>query len=209
MRLGWSTSNVALEYGMAERKQVVVIAGPAGSGKDAIIKELLQRCPNTTRMVTAVTRAPRPGEKDGIDYHFFSNEHFQEEVKNGNILEHYYRNETDTYYGTYKPDIESRIKSGKVVLCQIQIVGAQYFKEHYNATTFFIMPPSLDAFEQRVRARAPMSGVEWQERLKITEQEVEHDAPWYDYRIRNEDGKLEEAVNEVMAILEKEGYTLG
>ena len=190
-------------------KQVVVIAGPTGSGKDALLKELLRRCPNTTRMVTAVTRAPRPGGEDGGDYHLLSNERFEEEIAAGNILEHYYRTETDTYYGTYKPDIESRIQSGKVVLCQVQIVGAKYFKEHYNATTFFIMPPSLDAFEKRIRVRAPMSDVEWQERLKITQQEVAHDAPWYDYRISNEDGKLDEAVNEVMAILQKEGYTLG
>jgi guanylate kinase len=193
---------------MAEQKKVVVIAGPAGSGKDAILKELLKRCPNTTRMVTAVTRAPRPGERDGIDYHFFTNDRFKDEIAKGNILEYYYRSETDTYYGTYKPDVEARIASGKVVLCQIQIVGAKYFKEHYGATTFFIMPPSLDAFEKRVRARAPMSDIEWQERVKITQQEVEHDAPWYDYRITNEDGKLAEAVQEVMAILEREGYTL-
>lgn len=190
-------------------KNVVIIAGPSGSGKDAILRELLKRCPNTTRMVTAVTRAPRPGEQDGIDYHFMTNERFKEEMEKGNILEHYYRAETDTYYGTYKPDIEARIESGKVVLCQIQIVGAKYFKEHYGATTFFIMPPSVDAFEKRVRARAPMSDVEWQERLTITQEEVQHDAPWYDYRITNEDGKLSEAVDEVVAILKKEGYNLG
>ena len=198
-----------VEYGMADRKNVVVIAGPTGSGKDALLNELLQRCPNTARMVTATTRAPRPGEQDGVDYHFMSNDRFKVEMEKGNILEHYYRSETDTYYGTYKSDIEARIESGKVVLCQIQIVGAKYFKAHFNATTLFIMPPSFDVLEKRIRARAPMSDVEWQERLKITEEEVEHDAPWYDYRIKNEDGKLEEAVAETMAILEKEGYNLG
>lgn len=189
-------------------KHVVVIAGPAGSGKNSILSEILRRCPNTTRMVSAVTRAPRPGEKDGIDYHFMSNARFKEEIEKGTILEHYYRRETDTYYGTYKPDIDSRIASGKVVLCQLQIVGAQYFKEHYNATTLFIMPPSADAFEKRIRSRSPMSDVEWGERAAITAHEIKVDAPWYDYRIVNEDGKLKEAVDETIAILTKEGYTL-
>ena len=70
------------------------------------------------------------------------------------------------------------------------------------------MPPSLDAFEKRVRGRSPMSEVEWQERLKFTQNEVAHEAPWYDYRISNEDGKLESAVEEVVGILKKEGYNL-
>ncbi len=189
-------------------KQVVVIAGPSGSGKDVIIHELLRRFPNTTRMATAVTRPMRPGEKDGVDYHFMSNDRFKEELDRGNILEHYYRKETDTYYGTYKPDIENRIATGKVVLCQLQIVGAKYFKEHYGATTLFIMPSSLETLEHRVRARSSISDIEWQERLTITEQEIKRDAAWYDYRVVNEDGKLEETVDEVVAILKKEGYTL-
>src|SRR4051812_31188265 len=97
-----------------DARHVVIIAGPAGSGKDVLIKALLERCPNTTRMVTAVTRKPRPGEEEGTDYYFMTNQRFKEEIDNGNILEHYYRPETDTYYGTYKPDIEKRIASGKV-----------------------------------------------------------------------------------------------
>lgn len=189
-------------------KQVVVIAGPAGSGKDSVIKELLNRFANTTRTVTATTRAMRPGERDGIDYNFLTNDRFKEEIKKGNILEHYHRAETNTYYGTYKPDIEARIANGKIVLCQLQIVGARYFKEHYNATTIFILPPSIDAFEQRVRARSPMTDVEWQERMDFTKREVEVEAPWYDYTVTNADGKLNEAVDQVVAILKKEGYNL-
>lgn len=194
---------------MARMRQVVIIAGPAGSGKDSIISALVKRYSNVTRMVTATTRAPRPGEEDGVDYHFMTNERFLAEKEKGNILEFYHRPATDTYYGTYKLDIENRIAAGKIVLCQIQKVGAKFFKEHYDATTIFIMPPALDAFEKRLRARAPMSDIEWEERKKITEDEVKNDAPWYDYRIVNEDGKLDEAVNAVVEILEKEGYTLG
>ncbi len=189
-------------------KQVVVIAGPAGSGKDSVARELIKHCSRMTLMVTATTRAMRPGEVDGVNYHFLSDAKFKEELAAGNILEHYHRADTDTYYGTYKPDIDARLVSGKIVLAVIQIVGAKYLKEHYNATTIFIMPSSLESFERRVRGRAPMSDVEWEERKKITQDEITNDAPWYDYRITNEDGKLKEAAASVVAILEKEGYTL-
>jgi len=189
-------------------KQVVAIAGPAGSGKDSIIKGVLAQCPNTVFAVNATTRPPRPGEVHGVNYFFFSNEEFLREVEAGTIPEHYHRVETDTYYGAYKPDLDKKISEGKVVLFQIQIVGAKYLKENYNATTFFIMPPSLDAFEHRIRSRAPMSDAEWAERKQFTEREVREEAPFYDYRIVNEDGKLDDAVQEVIDKLVKEGYTL-
>ena len=190
------------------KRQIFVIAGPAGSGKDTIAQRLIARCENLVPMVTATTRAMRPGEKDGVNYHFMSNEQFLNEVTRGAIVEHYHRVDTDTYYGTYKPDIEAKLKGGKTIIAVVQIVGAKYLKEHYDATTFFIMPPSLDAFERRIRARSPMSDIEWEERRKFTENEVRTEAPWYDYRIANEDEKLDEAVEEIVAILKKEGYTL-
>lgn len=189
-------------------KQVVVIAGPAGSGKDSVIDGIVARCPNTVRMVTATTRPPRPGERNGINYHFLTKEQFEAEMTTGNILEHYVRSETGHMYGTYKPDIEARIASGKVVLCQLQIVGAKYMKDHYDATTFFIMPPHSEAFEKRIRERAPMSDTEWAERQAFTKREIEAEAPLYDYHIQNEDGKLDEAVSAVIDILTREGFTL-
>jgi guanylate kinase len=189
-------------------KQVVSVAGPAGSGKDSIIKGVLARCPNTVFLTNATTRQPRPGEQDGVNYYFMTNEQFLKELAAGNILEHYHRPDTDTYYGTYKPDIEKKIADGKVAFSQIQIVGAKYLKEHYGAVSIFIMPPAPDAFEKRIRSRAPMSDKEWEERLAFTKREIEEESPWYDYRIKNEDGKLDEAIDEVIAILKKEGYTL-
>lgn len=193
---------------MARMKMVVAIAGPAGSGKDSIIKGVLERCPNTVFAVNATTRAPRPGEENGKNYFFFSNDEFLQKVAEGLIPEHYHRPETDTYYGLYKPALDANVAEGKVTLFQIQIVGAKYLKEHYDATTFFIMPPSLHAFEKRIRARAPMSDTEWEERKKFTEREVHEEAPFYDYRITNEDGKLDEAIDQVVEILKKEGYSL-
>lgn len=189
-------------------RQVVVIAGPAGSGKDSVIKSIVAQHPNATFAINATTRPPRPGEEHGKSYYFLSNEEFLGEVKNGNIPEHYYRPETDTYYGLYKPDLDKQIKEGKIVFFQIQIVGAKYLKAHFNAVTFFVMPTSFEELERRVRVRAAMSDIEWQERLSHTKREIEEDAQWYDYRIQNEDGKLEEAADAVVEILKKEGYTI-
>ena len=189
-------------------KQVVVIAGPAGSGKNSIIDAIVNRYANCERMVTATSRPMRPGEKQDVDYHFMTNSEFKEEMAKGNILEHYYREKTDAYYGTYKLDVEDHIEREKVVFAHITIVGAKYMKEHYDATTIFIMPPSSNAFEKRLRERSPMSDTEWQERKEFTEREIREEAPWYDYRINNDDGKLDEAVEKVVEILMKEGYHL-
>jgi guanylate kinase len=150
----------------------------------------------------------RPYEMDGVNYHFLTKEKFLWEIAAGNILEHYHRAETDTYYGTYKPDIDARLASGKIVIAVIQIVGAKYLKEHYDATTFFIMPPDPETLERRIRSRAPMSDIEWNERLAFTKREVEEESPWYDYRIRNDDNQVAESVASVVEILKKEGYTL-
>ncbi len=188
--------------------KVIVIAGPAGSGKDSIIRELVARYPKFSYVANATTRKPRAGEVDGINYHFFSEDQFKEELAKGNIPEHYFREVTGTYYGTYKPDIDGRIADGKIAVAQVQIVGAKYLKENYGATTFFIMPSQSDEFEKRIRSRAPMSDAEWAERVAHTKREIEEDAPFYDYRIRNDDGKLSEAVDEVVAILQKEGFEL-
>jgi guanylate kinase len=188
------------------KNRVVIIAGPAGSGKDTVVRELIKHIPNSSLMVTAATRQPRPGEVDGVNYHFMNNEKFLAEMAAGNILEHYYRAATDTYYGTYKPDIDVRLARGELVFCVIQIVGAKYMKEQYGALTIFIEPKSIEEFERRIRARAPMSDAEWQERKESTEQELTEEAPWYDYRIVNADGELDVAVINVVDILEKERY---
>jgi len=190
-------------------KQVVVIAGPSGSGKNAIIGEILKTHSNCTRLVTATTRAMRPGEVDGIDYHFMSQERFDEELASGHIAEHRFVPALGTYYGTYLPDLEKRVKEGQIVFAQVDIEGAKLLKERYNATTIFIMPESLEQFRGRLRARNPeWSHKEFEARMKITENEVRVHAPQYDYRVVNADGKLQETALEIVDIMRKEGYNL-
>lgn len=193
----------------AQKKHVVVIAGPSGSGKNAIITKILERYPQCERLVTATTRKMRPGEREGVDYHFFTQERFDEEMSKGNIPEHRFVPTLNTYYGIYVPDLERRIKKGHIVFAQVDIEGARFLKERYGATTIFIMPESIEQFRGRLRARNPeWSEKEFEERMKITEDELRTHAPLYDYRVVNADGSLAETVDRVIEILRKEGYSL-
>jgi len=194
---------------MADHSQVVVIAGPSGSGKNAIIDELLRRYPRCVRAVTATTRAPRPGEQDGADYYFFTQKKFQAEMATGNIPEHRFVPSLGTYYGFYLPDLEKKIQEHPTVFAQVDVQALPFVKERYHATTIFIMPESLEQFRDRLRARNPeWSTAEFNARMQITQRELTLDAPQYDYRVVNADGGLDRAVGEVVAILHKEGYTL-
>jgi len=193
----------------AATKQVVVIAGPSGSGKNTVIDRILKAHRNCVRLVTATTREMRPGEEEGVDYYFLSPERFDEELAAGNIPEHRFVPSLNTFYGTYLPDLEKKLKLGKVIFAQVDIEGARLLKEKYDATTIFIMPESLEQFRGRLRARNPeWSQKEFEARMKITEEEVRVHAPQYDYRIVNADGKLDETAAEVVEILRKEGYNL-
>lgn len=192
-----------------EGRQVVVIAGPTGSGKDSIIQGILSRFSNCSRLITATTRTKRPGETDGVSYHFLTKEKFLEELENGNILEYNYRKNLDTYYGTYKPALEEQLASGNNIFAQVQIIGARYLKEHYGAILIFIRPSSFETLEARIRERdKTLTDTELHERIEIARQEVEEDAKEYDYSILNEQGKLQEAIDNTVEILKKEGYTL-
>lgn len=190
-------------------KKVIVIAGPSGSGKNAVISEIMRRSPHCARLVTATTREMRPGEVDGVDYHFFSPERFDEELAAGKIPEHRFVPELGTSYGIYIPDLEKRMKDHAVVFAQVDIEGARLLKERYGATTIFIMPESLEQFRGRLRVRNPeWSQKEFEARMKITEDELRMHSPQYDYRVVNADGRLPETVEQVIEIMRKEGYTL-
>ena len=190
-------------------KQVIVIAGPSGSGKNAVITEMLKRYRACVRLVTATTRRARPGEIEGVDYHFFSQERFDAELAAGAIPEHRFVPTLNTYYGVYLPELEKRVAEGKIVFAQVDIEGARLLEERYNATTIFIMPESLEEFRGRLRQRNPeWTEKEFEARMKVTEHELRVHAPQYDYRVVNADGRLAETVHEVIEIMLKEGYNL-
>jgi guanylate kinase len=175
---------------------IVVISGPSGSGESTITKALLERLP-ARRLITATTRTPREGELDGRDYFFFSKERFETELRNGNILEHSYISNRDTYYGTYRPELERDLETEGIIIANTDIVGTKFFKNRFGAESIFIIPESLDSLARRLRIRNPeMSENELERRLENARQEIEEEKPYYDYVIENRDGKLSEAVNQ-------------
>ena len=190
-------------------RQVIVIAGPSGSGKNAVIDALVARYAKCTRLVTATTRTPREGEKNGVDYYFFSEDDFSRELDAGNILEHRDVKELRTRYGVYKPDLDKRLSEGSVILAQLDIIGARFLKKQYDATTIFLQPENIEVLKSRILARKKgMPEDELAKRMKIAEREMTVDAKEFDHQIVNVEGKLSETVEEVVEILKKEGYTL-
>jgi guanylate kinase len=192
-----------------DMKNVAVIAGPSGGGKNSILDALVERYPSCARLVTATTRNPRNGEVDGIDYHFLSTEQFMVALENGDILEHRDVVGLGTHYGVYKPDIDTKLGQGKIVLAHLDIVGARRLKALYGAVAIFVMPDSPEVLEHRIRARNPdMDDAEVMERIAIGKREMEEDVKEYDFTVINAQGRLDAAVDEVAAILTREGYDL-
>lgn len=191
-------------------KQIVVIAGPSGSGESTVTNEIVRRFPDrVNRLVTATTRPPRVGEKNGVDYYFFTEEEFTRLKEQGDILESTYIPNRNTYYGSYALDLQEKIDSGDIVIVNPDIVGARYYKKNFNATTIFIVPENIDALERRIRERNPeLPDSEIAQRRVNAEAEIVDEQSFYDYSVKNSDGKLEDTVRDVLDIMRKEGYTL-
>jgi guanylate kinase len=195
---------------MSIDKKVVVLAGPSGSGKNAVINEIKRRYPQTVKLVTATTRTARMDEEDGKDYYFFSPERFDEEISAGNIKgERFVTLFGGTHYGIYLPDLQRSLSTASIVLAPVDLTGALWLKENHSATTIFIMPESIEEYRTRIHARNPeMSVRELDMRMHITDTELRTHAPQYDYRIVNGNGMLQETTDQVVEILRKEGYNL-
>jgi len=190
-------------------KKVLVIGGPTGSGETTITNEIIKRFPVFTRLVTATSRSPRNNEKNKIDYYFFSKEEFEKQIQSDNIIEYTFIKNRDAYYGTYKPDLDEKIAKGFNVIVNVDIVGAKYYKENYNATTIFIKPESIEELKGRLANRDKnISPEELNKRILNAENEIKKEMPFYDYVVVNANGKIEKAVEKTIDILKKENYNL-
>jgi guanylate kinase len=190
---------------METEKNALVIGGPTGVGESTVTKKIIEKYPNKfVRLVTATTRKPRPKEKNGVDYYFFTEKKFQEEIKNGNILE-WQNTRKGVYYGTYKPELEKQLERGFKVIINPDIVGAKYFKKNFDAVTIFLMPESLDSLKKRMLDRNPdMPPQKIKERLEYAQYEMDNESDFYDYKVLNAYGKMDNAIKEITSILKKE-----
>ena len=178
-----------------------IIAGCSGVGKGTLLKLFLQKNPQLKLSVSCTTRKPREGEVHGKNYFFISVEEFKKNIENNEFLE--WAQFSGNYYGTQKQYIEEKLNKGIDVILEIEVQGAKQVKEKMpEATSIFIMPPSIEALEARLRGRHTESEEAIQRRLNEANREIEAGKS-FDYRVINDD--LEEALNNLQKIFNGEG----
>ena len=151
--------------------RVLVITGPSGVGKGTLIRGLMRRIPNLELSVSGTTRAPRPGERDGVDYHFLTQEAFDRLVSEGAFVEH--ADYAGRSYGTLRSELDGRLRAGVPVVLEIEVQGARQVRAAMpDAVLVFIAPPSLEALRARLEGRGTDDPQEVQRRLRVAEQEL-------------------------------------
>ena len=181
--------------------QLIVISAPSGAGKGTIIKELIKNDPkNRWLSVSATSRLPREGDKEGETYYFITKEEFEKRINDGYFLE--YTNYAGNYYGTPKEYIKDKINQGFDVILEIEIEGATNIKKLIPEAIFiFIMPPSLKELVRRLKKRGTETNEKIIRRFNVAYKEV-NEVTKYNYVVVND--KLDEAVEKVEAILKAE-----
>ncbi len=183
---------------MSDKGTLIVFSGPAGAGKDTVLEEFFKLKPEGVwKSVSNTTRAPRENEKDGIDYNFISVEDFEDNIKNNRMLE--YTKYGLNYYGTPKEPVDRHLKNGDTIILKIEVEGADNIKKLYpDAVGVFIMPPSLEVLEKRLRGRGSETDEDIRRRLDISKKELEYSKN-YEYHIVND--TLEQAVSDFYDII--------
>ena len=186
---------------ISRRGLMLVMSSPSGAGKSTISRALLERDSAIGMSVSATTRPPRPGEVDGKDYHFVTVEKFQEMVAKKEFLEH--ARVFDNFYGTPRGPVEEILRSGRDVLFDIDWQGTQQLAQNARAdlVAVFILPPSVDELERRLRGRAQDTDEVVKKRMAKAGDEMSH-WPEYDYIVVNVD--LDHSIASVQSILNAE-----
>lgn len=181
---------------------LVVLSGPSGTGKSTVIRRLLASTDLPLRLsVSATTRPPRVGELDGREYHFLTTEQFQREIANDGFLE-YAQVHGRHYYGTLKREVEPYQRQGIGVILDIDVQGADQVRRRCpDFVSIFLLAPSLQAYEERLRHRATETEEAIQRRLTSMVRELAV-ANRYDYQVVNDD--LDQAVAELSGIVRQQ-----
>ena len=186
---------------MNKRKgSLFIITGPSGAGKGSVLSRVLPSLENVFLSVSATTRKPRPGEEDGVNYYFISRERFDEMVERGELLEH--AEYVGNCYGTPEGPVNRWLEDGQDVILEIEVQGALIVKEKRpDAVLVFIVPPSFDILERRLRNRGTEAEEVVEKRLQKARAECAH-MDDYDFIVVND--LLDDAVRDLSAIITAE-----
>jgi guanylate kinase len=180
--------------------RVFVITGPSGVGKGTLIRGVMERLPELELSVSATTRAPRPGEQDGRDYHFLAPEEFERRVQAGDFVEH--ADYAGRRYGTLRSELEQRVRCGAPVVLEIEVQGARQVRAAMpEAVQVFVAPPSLDALRTRLIGRGTDGSEEVERRLGVAEQELAAREEFAHVVVND---RLEDALEELAEIVSDE-----
>ncbi len=179
------------------RGKLYIISGPSGTGKSTIIEKVRQYRPELTFSVSATTRLPRKGDVEGVTYYFKTKPQFEEMIKNGELLE--YAQFAGNYYGTPIRPILEKMENGIDTVLDIEVNGHHQVKEKIpEAISIFIIPPSMEELERRLRSRGTDSDAVIEVRLKTAEKELD-EMDNYDYIVEND--LIRNAVFQVLLIM--------
>jgi guanylate kinase len=182
------------------RGQLFVVSAPSGTGKTTLVERLVQTVPNLMLSRSFTSRAPRAGEQDGVDYNFISRERFETMKEAGEFLEH--ADVFGNYYGTSATATESALASGRDLVLVIDVQGARQVRSRASAAVgIFVLPPSFEVLEDRLRRRSKDSDEQINRRLAVARSEVDAVAD-YDYVVVNDE--VEPAVQRLKAVVEAE-----
>lgn len=177
--------------------KLVVISGPSGVGKSSIVEGILQST-SSVFSVSATSRSPRTGEREGVEYHFVDRAAFHGMVESGEILE--WAVYGSNLYGTLRSSVQPILDAGRNVILDIENEGAKQIRESYpNALLIFVSPPDLGTLEARLGARGDTSQSDISLRLSVAAQQISEAPDMYDHIVENVD--LEQTIDQVLAIL--------
>ena len=187
---------------MSAKGLLVILSGPSGSGKDTVLDCIHKRDIPIQRSISMTTREKREGEKDGIDYYFVTKEYFEKQISEKKMLESAVY--SSNYYGTPKGPVDRWLDEGKTVVLKIEVQGAEKIKKMYpKSVSIFIMPPSLQILEKRLRSRGTDSEESIHMRMDAALGEIQC-AEKYDYIVFND--VLEDTVVDICAVIKAEKF---